>query len=137
MVTRFSKTARTQFIPIYLDSLKLDSLLKFNLYVKIDRQMVLYRSSDLPFTERTKRKLMENGVVMLYIDSDSKAEFQEYLEQNLGEILNDPEVPEPKKAGILYETSKSLIEDPNKAKEKVSRNNTPPGKTASHHASRK
>lgn len=106
-----TKARTNKFIPIYLDSLKLDSVLNFDLYVKLDGLLTLYRSADLPFTERTKLKLMDNGVNILYIDGSSKGEFQKYLEANLSEILVDPEIPQPRKAGILYETSKSLIEE--------------------------
>lgn len=111
MVQAPTRTRASQFMPIYLDSLKVDSILNFDLYVKLDGQLTLYRSADLPFTERTKLKLLDNGVNILYVDGSSRSEFQRYLEENLSEILVDPEIPQPRKAGILYETSKTLIED--------------------------
>lgn len=111
MVQLHTRARTGKFISIYLESLKLDSILNFDLYVKLDGQLVLFRSAELPFTERTKLKLIDKGVNILYIDGSSRSEFQRYLETNLPEILADPDIPQLRKAGILYETSKSLIED--------------------------
>jgi len=99
------------FIPIYLDSLRVDTVLKFDLYININRSLVLYRSADLPFTDRTRQKLLENKVERLYISSESRAKYQLYMEKNLGKVLTDPDIREEKKAGILYEASTNLVKD--------------------------
>ncbi len=112
--SKYSKAAKAklfQFAPIHLETLRLDTVLDFDLYVKHERQMTLYRSSDLPFTEVTQRKLLENGIDVLYVSGKDKVVFQRYLERNLDIILSNPDIPQYKKAGILYETSKALIED--------------------------
>jgi len=101
----------TKYLPIYLESLRIDTVLSFDLFMKISGDMVLYRSADLPFTEKTREKLVENKVSRLYVNAKSKAKYQKYIEQNLDKILLDHLVPEEKKAGILYETSKSLMKD--------------------------
>jgi len=100
-----------KYQPIYLDSIRVDSVLDFDLYIRVDRKYVLYRSADLPFTEGTRQKLVENRVDRLYISSECKEKYQKYIEQNLGKILTDPQVKEDKKAGILYETSTNLVKD--------------------------
>lgn len=100
-----------KFIPIYLDCLRVDSILDFDLYLKINTGLVLYRSTDLPFTERTRQRLMENKVDRLYVKGENKGNYQRYIEQNLDKILIDPEIPETKKANILYQTSKGLVKD--------------------------
>ncbi len=99
------------FIPIYLDSLRIDTVLDFDLYIKVNRSLVLYRSADLPFTDRTRQKLLENNVERLYITTESRAKYQQYMEKNLGKVLADPNIEEEKKAGILYETSTNLVRD--------------------------
>jgi putative nucleotidyltransferase with HDIG domain len=110
-----SITARTDtekpFIPIYLDSLRVDTVLGFDLYININRNLVLYRSADLPFTDRTRQKLLENRVERLYITGESRVKYQRYMEKNLGKVLTDPDVKEEKKAGILYEASTNLVKD--------------------------
>ena len=98
-------------MPIFLDAIRVDSVLEFDLYIKVDRQLVLYRSANLPFTDKTRQKLVENQVDRLYVGFDSRARYQKYIEKNLDKILADPSVQELKKAGILYETSTNLVKD--------------------------
>ena len=85
------------FIPIYLDSLRVDTVLEFDLYINVNRSLVLYRSADLPFTDRTRQKLLENKVERLYISSESRAKYQRYMEKNLGKVLTDPDIQEEKR----------------------------------------
>lgn len=101
----------TKYMPIYLESLRIDTVLSFDLYIKIGNEMILYRSADLPFTEKTRTKLLENKVTRLYVSQQYRHQYQKYIEQNLDKILVDRQIPEPKKAGILYETSKTLMKD--------------------------
>lgn len=103
--------AEHRYIPVYLDSLRIDTVLNFNLYIKIGGDMILYRSADLPFSERTRLKLLDNRVERLFVSSKSREKYQKYIEQNLDKILVDKNVSQEKKAGILYETSKSLMRD--------------------------
>jgi putative nucleotidyltransferase with HDIG domain len=98
-------------MPIYLDSIRVDSVLEFDLYIKVDRQLVLYRSANLPFTDRTRQKLVENKVERLFVSFESRQKYQHYIEKNLDKILKDPAIHEVKKAGILYETSTNLVKD--------------------------
>ena len=98
-------------MPIYLESIRLDSVLDFDLYIQVNNQLVLYRSANLPFTDRTLRKLVDNRIDRLHIAFDNKANYQRYIEKNLDKILTDPKVEEKKKAGILYETSTNLVKD--------------------------
>lgn len=100
-----------KFIPILLDSIRIDSILNFDLFISIDGNLILYRSADLAFTEKTRSKLLDNRVDKLYISSENKKDYQRYIEKNLNIILHDPKILEEKKAGILYETSTSLVKD--------------------------
>lgn len=100
-----------KFIPVQLDSIRVDSVLNFDLYLNINKNLVLYRSADLPFTERTRQKLLENKVDKIYITSESRDKYQRYIEKNLSKIIVDPHVEEVKKASILYETSTNLVQD--------------------------
>ena len=100
-----------KFIPIYLDSIRVDSVLDFDLYIEVDKRLVLYRSADLAFTDRTRQKLLENKVAQLYVSFESKAKYQQYIEKNLDKILKDPSIQEVRKAGILYETSAGLVKN--------------------------
>lgn len=100
-----------KYLPIYLDSIRVDSVLDFDLYLNVNGSLVLYRSADLPFTDRTRQKLIENRVDRVFITTENKPKYQRYIERNLGKILVDPDIQEEKKAGILYETSTTLVKD--------------------------
>ena len=100
---------KTAYIPILLDSLRVDSILDFDLYLMVNRSLVLYRSADLPFTDRTRQTLIENKVDRMFITTDNKARYQRYIECNLPRILDDPGVRDEKKANILYDTSTNLV----------------------------
>jgi putative nucleotidyltransferase with HDIG domain len=71
--------------------------------------MILYRSADLPFIDKTRSKLIENNVQRLYVNDEAREKYQKYIEDNLGTILVDKAIRPEKKAGILYDTSKSLM----------------------------
>jgi putative nucleotidyltransferase with HDIG domain len=100
-----------EFLPIYLETLRIDSILDFDLYIRVNREPILYRSKNLPFTDSTRHKLLESKVIKLFIKPGERNLYQHYIEQNLNTIIRDRQVPEPKKAGIIYETSKSLVKD--------------------------
>ncbi len=99
------------YLPIYLETLRIDTILDFDLYIRIANEPVLYRSKNLPFTDETKGKLLESRVTRLYIKPGERKNYQRYIEQNLNRIISDEKVPEPKKAGIIYETSKNLVKE--------------------------
>jgi len=99
------------YLPIHLESLRLDAFLEFDLYVLLNNQMVLYRSAELPFTETTRAKLIENGVRRLYISSEAREKFQSYMELALPELLSSPEISPVSKATLLYDTSASLLQE--------------------------
>ena len=98
-------------IAIILDSLRIDTVLDFDLHLIVNGDLVLYRSADLPFTEENRQKLLENKVERLYVAGENRGKYQKYIENNLSDILDDPAVAEEQKAKILYETSTNLVKD--------------------------
>lgn len=111
VTTAIKNRSEQKYMVILLDSIRVDSVLDFDLYIKIDNTLVLYRSADLPFTDRTRQKLLENKVERLFITGENKPKYQRYIEKNLSKILTDPTIQEEKKAGILYTTSTNLVKD--------------------------
>lgn len=109
--TAIKNRTEQKFMPIYLESIRLDSVLDFDLYISINSQLVLYRSANLPFTDRTLRKLVDNKVHRLYVAFENRSKYQRYIEQNLDKILVDPKIHEEKRAAILYDTSTNLVKD--------------------------
>jgi HD-GYP domain-containing protein (c-di-GMP phosphodiesterase class II) len=99
------------YLPIYLDSLVVDTVLDFDLFLSFGREMILYRSSRLPFTERSRSRLVENNVSKLFVPITAKQEYKKYIENNLTKIVEDPAIPEKRKAAIVYDSSKVLVKD--------------------------
>ena len=111
LVKKRSTTQTPAFLPVQVDSLRIDKILYFDLYIHTGRELVLYRAKSLPFTHQTHQKLLDNHVSTIYITYDSREAYQQYVEEHLPEILADPMVEEVKKASILYDTSKALVKE--------------------------
>ena len=70
--TAIKNRTEQKFMPIYLESIRVDSVLDFDLYINVNNQLVLYRSANLAFTERTLRKLLDNRIDRLYVAFENK-----------------------------------------------------------------
>ena len=105
------KIKQGSFMPIQVASLRVDKILNFDLYIHTGRELLLYRSKSLTFTEASLARLRENKVETIYIPGHAREAYHKYIEENLQEVLADPKIPEPKKATILYDSSKMLIQD--------------------------
>jgi putative nucleotidyltransferase with HDIG domain len=103
--------AREKFIPISLESLCIDTLTNFKIYVltEADKEPVLYRAEDLPFTDAAKKRLLENEVKQIYINSSDEENYQDYIEANLDKILSDDGIELEKKTEIVYSSATHLI----------------------------
>jgi len=108
---RITGKYRDKYVPIVLDSLRLDSLLDFDLYLPRGDEMILYRSSQLPFCEKTRRTLLENSVRRLYVSVNEWSEYQRYVEGNLTQIIASSDLDDNIKAGIIYEAAERTIKD--------------------------
>ena len=109
--TAIKNRQEQKYQAIMLDSIRVDSVLDFDLYLQIGGQLILYRSANLSFNDRSRQKLLDNSVDRLYISIDNREKYQQYIEKNLPLILDDPTIDESKKASILYDTSTNLVKD--------------------------
>jgi putative nucleotidyltransferase with HDIG domain len=110
-VAEKKETLTGKYLPIYLEALRIDTVVDFDLYIKIGHDLILYRASDLPFTEKTRATLLENQVSRLYVPVTSRGKYQKYIEANINHILKDDAIPDQTKAGIVYDSTKLLIKD--------------------------
>ena len=106
-----TETKTGNFIPVHLDSLRVDSLLSFDLYIRKGIEYILYRASNLPFTEEKRDNLLKYNVRALYISGENCHQYQEYLESNIKEIIADPTIEPTAKANIVYDSAKLLVQD--------------------------
>jgi len=100
------------FIPISLESLCLDTLTNFELYVlpTSEREPILYRTRNLQFTEAVRKRLLEHDVERVYIRISDRDNYQEYIERNLDRIVRDESIEPKVKAEIVYSSATFLME---------------------------
>jgi len=100
-----------EYFPVQLDSLRLDSLLDFALYLKVRNQYVLFRAEHLQFSEQTRSELLSNKVHTLYLKKEARPHYLRYVEKHLTSILRDPSLTEERKAQLVYDTSTNLLQE--------------------------
>ncbi|HPN31327.1 MAG TPA: HD domain-containing protein [bacterium] len=93
---------------IEIDSLLNDRITDFNLYIINEDNYVLFRSSDLPFTEKHKQNLL-NKKLKIYIDSRDYAKYLEYIKKNLTNLKYNGDMSLEIKNKYFYDSSKILI----------------------------
>ncbi len=96
---------------IQLTSLIINEILDFDLYLESGTKVVLYRSSELPFTEENRLSLLENKIKTLLIHVNNRKKFQVYLEKNINTILRDELITDHSKATIIYDAVKLVVSD--------------------------
>jgi len=106
-----TKTKPAEFLAIYLDSLRLDTELKFNLYLERETGYFLYRDSHLPFTEDIRQSLSRRNIHKLYVSFTDLSSYQEYIEDNLNSILNNNSIDISTKSKLVYNTTNGIIQD--------------------------
>jgi len=62
-------------IAILLNSLRVDTVLDFDMHIMINGNLVLYRSAGLSFDEVNRRKLLENKVERLFITAENREKY--------------------------------------------------------------
>lgn len=100
-----------EYFPIYLESLRVNAVLEFDLYLERGREYVLFRSARLPFTEKTRQNLLENNITHIYVASSDSRSYYRYLETCLHDIVQDTSIRETRRANLVYETAIFLIKD--------------------------
>lgn len=111
ITTNKTDSLTKNYLPIYLEALRIDTVVDFDLYIRIGDDLILYRASDLPFTEKTRANLLENNVDRLFVPSSYRMRYQRYIESNITTILKDESIPPRTKAGIVYDSTKLLVKD--------------------------
>ncbi len=114
----FSQRAATddeiavRFIPIPLESLCLDTLIGFDIYIRTasDKEPMLYRSANLPFTVEAKERLLKNYVARIYIERTDQDKYDRYIEDNLDKIIADDTIESARKSQIVYSSATHLME---------------------------
>jgi len=105
------KIKKPQYLPISLDSLKLDTLLNFNLFIKRETGYFLYRDSQLPFTEETRQSLLKRNIRKLYVPFEDHSCYQNYIEDNLASIIKSKDIDKEVKSKMVYNTTREIMQE--------------------------
>ena len=106
-----TKTYKDSFLVIHLESLRVNSMLEFDLYIDNGTELVLYRNALLPFDDKNRQSLLDNNIKHLYVSSSMKELYQRYIEDNIKDIINDDSIEEAVKASIVYDSANLLVRE--------------------------
>lgn len=81
----------------------------FPVYLRQDGQYVLYAGKSEMFTGQHKARLHEMGMREIYVLKGHKKRYERYVEENLGAILGNEEMPMAERAQIFYGSSLELV----------------------------
>ena len=81
--------------------------IKFNVYTRFGKNFILYAKHG-HLTEAHKQKLYNNDVTELFIHMEDKMTYDEYVETNFADILQDERIPADERSKMLYTYSVNL-----------------------------
>jgi putative nucleotidyltransferase with HDIG domain len=84
---------------------------RFSIYLKQGESYVLYTEKGEAFTESHRAKLSRMGIQQVYISAAQRQEYGQYLRENLGALLEDEEIPMPKRAQAWYQASSTMAKN--------------------------
>lgn len=82
---------------------------RFSLYVRKGQGLVLYASRGAAFTQEQVRRLKAAGIETVYIHKGELRHFENYLRDNLGEILLDESIPLTDRADAWHASATTLV----------------------------
>lgn len=111
IATESGRRTLGEYLPVYMVSLRAESVLGFDLYHFNGRDMILFRAAHQPFTEKVRATLIERNITRLYVPSSQRRLFQTYIQSNIRVILDDDEIDDFTKASIVYDSAKQLMKE--------------------------
>lgn len=100
-----------KFIDMPLETLQLNSIVNFDLYLKMGRKYLFYRQNQLPFTEEHKDNLLSNRVKTIYVNFGQRDAYLDYVEQHLTSIIANEKLSMKERAGLVYNSATKLVKD--------------------------
>jgi len=78
--------------------------------LRFGNHYILYARKGEDVTERHKAILYENGVEEVYIRTDDRPHYEEYVERNLSRILLDESLPLPVRSRVFYSSALNTVQ---------------------------
>lgn len=93
---------------IHINTLRVNSVLPFRLFTKIEGEHILYRRENLPFTQNQRQALVENDIQFLFILGTELELYWLYLTDSIQRIIESQDDPLEDRASIFYSSSLEL-----------------------------
>ncbi len=83
----------------------------FSVYLRQGSEFVLYTTSGQRFTEEHRQTLYQSGVEDIYVQTVEKPDFDQYVEDNLGRMLDNEDVPLHERCKILTKATENVLSE--------------------------
>ena len=100
--------AEQQYFPIYLKTMRANTIQAFNIYIKVKGKYVLYHSGGENLTEDILLKLIDNKVGVVFIADKDKESYNRYLVDNMPAFIKDKAIPLDERTKIIHYSVKSI-----------------------------
>ncbi len=75
---------------------------KFSIFLKQAGEYVLYTKENESFTFKHRHTLVDSGVSEIFILEEERDRYENYIEENLGNVLQDSSIDRQERASVLY-----------------------------------
>lgn len=86
-----------------------EAVTDFRVYLRQNNNYVLYTREQQRLDISHRQRLSELGVDTVYVLGDQRKAFEDYLEDNLGSLLENPDLPEKERAQVFYDASRDVV----------------------------
>jgi len=97
------------FFPISPIEIQTNVTLQFDVYLLRSNKFILYATNGEVFTEKHRSKLVEYEILDLYIPKYYEESFKSYLLENLGNILNNPNISTKERSKVFHKVTKETV----------------------------
>jgi HD-GYP domain-containing protein (c-di-GMP phosphodiesterase class II) len=101
------------YIPVSTSTLVPEKSVGVALHIREapDRPPILYRGADYPITNEDIERLASGGVKNLWVASGDHERYQQYLRNNLAEVVHNSSIPLPRRLANLNEVVRDVLEE--------------------------
>ncbi len=98
------------YFPVSLFVLQPDIVHNFEVYLKQGERFVLYTKEKEEFSEDLKQRLYDNGIETVYVPYTQQDVFENHMLHNLGNILDNEEIPNQVRSQVFLDISSQEVE---------------------------
>lgn len=82
----------------------------FSIYLRQGNNLLLYARKGEMFTEKHRQRLDDLGVKRVFVKSEEKADYETYIQHNLGAFLEDEAIPVQERVHVWYEATVQIVQ---------------------------